>query len=74
MARSGLIQRRPDPEDRRVKRLLLTAKGRAIIEKGNRQRHRWLDEFLKTMSAGGRKKLAAAIATLGSAMQQLEDA
>jgi MarR family transcriptional regulator, transcriptional regulator for hemolysin len=29
----GLVERRPDPEDRRVRRLFLTRKGRSVLEK-----------------------------------------
>ena len=30
---TGLVERRPDPEDRRVRRLFLTRKGRSVLEK-----------------------------------------
>jgi DNA-binding MarR family transcriptional regulator len=32
----GLIERRPDPEDRRVRRLFLTRKGRSVLEKAGK--------------------------------------
>jgi DNA-binding MarR family transcriptional regulator len=32
----GLVERRPDPEDRRVRRLFITRKGRSVLEKAGR--------------------------------------
>jgi DNA-binding MarR family transcriptional regulator len=33
---AGLVERRPDPEDRRVRGLYLTAKGRRVLEKASK--------------------------------------
>lgn len=33
---SGFVERRPDPEDRRVRRLYLTRKGRGVLERAGR--------------------------------------
>jgi DNA-binding MarR family transcriptional regulator len=33
LARSGIIERRPDPADRRVQRVALTRKGKSLLEK-----------------------------------------
>ncbi len=32
----GLVERRPDPEDRRVRRLFITRKGRSVLEKAGK--------------------------------------
>lgn len=36
LARDGLVERVPDPEDRRATRVVLTGEGRAVAERGNR--------------------------------------
>jgi DNA-binding MarR family transcriptional regulator len=41
----GLIHRSEDPNDRRVKQIVLTSKGEKIVENSIRARQSWLDEL-----------------------------
>lgn len=74
LVQSGLIERAEDPNDRRVKQITLTSRGRAMIEKGMRERHRWLDQLVMVLDAKDRAKVAEALTILTEAAQKLERA
>ncbi|SFE61851.1 DNA-binding transcriptional regulator, MarR family [Actinopolyspora alba] len=44
LEQEGMIERRPDPTDRRVSLLRATERGRAALEERERQKARWLSE------------------------------
>jgi DNA-binding MarR family transcriptional regulator len=50
LVQNGLVMRTESPDDRRVRRIALTAKGRALINQGVDERYRWLDDLLDAMS------------------------
>jgi DNA-binding MarR family transcriptional regulator len=66
------IERAEDPNDRRVKILQLTPKGRGLIEAGFDERHRWLDELAKSLSAEEKRKVAEALTILTEAAKGME--
>lgn len=69
---SGLIQREEDPQDRRAKRLNLTEKGRALIQKGIEERYRWVDQLVGKLTADQRTQLGEALMILTEAARELE--
>ena len=46
----GLIERSEDPRDRRAKRLVLTPKGRALVESGIEARSQWIEELTQALT------------------------
>ena len=62
----GLVERRPKPEDRRVRALFLTAKGKRCLERGRRIVAEHEEELTKGMNATDRKLLI-------SMLQQIVD-
>jgi DNA-binding MarR family transcriptional regulator len=67
----GLLERRPDPEDRRAVRITLTVEGRAIVEE---RKARVLGAFLPavaTMSAGDQERLIELLTELDGALAAL---
>ncbi|CAN5566807.1 hypothetical protein BH20ACT15_BH20ACT15_01610 [soil metagenome] len=62
--RRKLVTRTEDPEDRRVKRVSLTAAGRRISDTVLAARLRGLERFATGLSAVERRKLAAALDVL----------
>lgn len=53
----GLVERRPDPKDRRVRALFLTAEGRHCLEQGRRIAKQHEEELTEGMPAADRKRL-----------------
>lgn len=53
----GLVERRPDPEDRRVRALFLTAEGRRCLAKGRRIAARHEEELTGGMKPADRRRL-----------------
>lgn len=69
LVQSGYIERAEDPSDRRAKVLKLTASGQTLIERGGQERHRWVEELVKTLSADDQKKVSEALDILTAAAQ-----
>ncbi|HEU4706837.1 MAG TPA: MarR family winged helix-turn-helix transcriptional regulator [Solirubrobacterales bacterium] len=53
----GLVERRPDPRDRRVRALFLTAEGRKSLAKGRKIAARHEEELTRGMAPADRKRL-----------------
>lgn len=60
----GFLDRAEDPDDRRMKRIRLTADGRAVTSALNRSRLRGIEEFVKGISDQEADALAGALAPL----------
>ncbi|WP_025274237.1 MarR family winged helix-turn-helix transcriptional regulator [Haloglycomyces albus] len=57
LERSGLIERLPDPDDRRALRVRLTEKGRQAVEGAVRDEVEYLDEVLSPLDDAERREL-----------------
>lgn len=64
LLRRGLVQRREDERDRRMKRIALTDEGRTIIARVNEARLHGLEEFAAGLPADQCERLAAALAPI----------
>jgi DNA-binding MarR family transcriptional regulator len=64
MHKSGLVLRREDEADRRIKRITLTEKGATAIERIGQARMAGIRTFVAKLSAQEREQLAAAVETL----------
>lgn len=53
----GLVERRPDPKDRRVRALFLTAEGRRCLEQGRKIAKQHEEELTRGMKPADRKRL-----------------
>lgn len=62
----GLVQRVPDPEDRRSKRAAITAEGRRRFEAGSRAKLEVERELLASLSPEEAEQLAAALGKLSA--------
>jgi DNA-binding MarR family transcriptional regulator len=60
--RRGMVERREDSEDRRHKRVTITAKGSEVIERLNQARFAGVQQFIETLTTNEREKLARALA------------
>lgn len=72
LVQSGYIVREEDPTDRRAKTLNLTPKGRELIDAGNEERYRWVDELAGKLNADERARIVEALELMTRAIQELE--
>ena len=74
MVDKGLVERRPDPEDRRGALLCATAAGRATFEEYRRQRDARLAELLEPWPAADRYQLVRLLSRLNDDLEEFEHA
>jgi DNA-binding MarR family transcriptional regulator len=72
LVQMGLVERTEDPEDRRAKRLALTAKGRAVIEKGIKARSKWVEGLTETLTPEQQDSIISALTLLTDAARKIE--
>jgi DNA-binding MarR family transcriptional regulator len=73
LVQAGLLERRPDPADRRAARLHLTVAGHARVRQFRRHREDVLERALGTLAADERHALAAALPALRRLAGGLEE-
>ncbi len=54
---AGLAKRRPHPKDRRAREVVITSKGRRLLERGRQMALQVEDEVLGGLNAGERRQL-----------------
>ena len=72
LVQSGYIVREEDPTDRRAKTLNLTPKGRQLIDAGNEERYRWVEDLAGKLNAEERVQIVEALELMTRAIQELE--
>jgi DNA-binding MarR family transcriptional regulator len=73
LVQKGLVERFEDPDDRRVRHLRLTAKGRAAIHKVRLARERWLSAIVEHLTPEQRAEVLTAVGHLREAARQLDE-
>lgn len=71
LVQQDLVLRSEDPDDRRVKRIVLTEKGQAILEEALRARQSWLNEVASTLSDSEKETITSALKILTAKVNQL---
>jgi len=71
LVRAGLVQRRADPDDRRVKRVLLTRSGGALVDEMAEGRRADFRDFVDQLDPAERAGLAEALGPILAARQGL---
>src|SRR4030066_998002 len=67
-----LITRSEDPIDRRVKQIVLTDKGRQILQASSQANQAWLESLVQSMTAETQNQVSDALVTLIDRANQLE--
>jgi DNA-binding MarR family transcriptional regulator len=67
-----LITRTEDPKDRRVKHIVLTDKGRQIVQESNFAFHNWMEALARTMNVAEQEQVSNALAILIEKARQLQ--
>ena len=73
LVQMGLIERREDPEDRRLKRLALTPKGQTLMEQGIAARGKWIEGLTEALNPEQQEMVIAALTLLTEAARLTED-
>ncbi len=71
LVQQGVVLRTEDPKDRRVKRIVLTDKGRRILEEAIRARQSWLEELAHSLSDSEKETVTSALTLLIGRVSQL---
>lgn len=74
LVQQGLIERSEDPEDRRVKQIVLTKKGERILKNGMRARQRWMHDLAQALSDEEKAALEPALDLLIEKVRSLAKA
>ncbi|MGZ6346416.1 MAG: MarR family winged helix-turn-helix transcriptional regulator [Anaerolineales bacterium] len=72
MVRLGLLDRMPDPIDRRIKRLALTTKGHALAEKLVNMRRKWVEQFTDSLTSRQREAISDALQVMTDAARNID--
>jgi DNA-binding MarR family transcriptional regulator len=67
-----LILRTEDLEDRRIKRLALTAKGRKVMQEAMQVRQRWMENLAGSLSEREKEQVTAALNILAAKAEELD--
>jgi len=67
----GLVLRSKNPDDRRMKLIALTEKGKLLVEKSMNTRHAWLLELSQVLSDSEKAQLLPAIKLLDQRTREL---
>jgi DNA-binding MarR family transcriptional regulator len=67
-----LVDRAESPQDRRVRQLTLTAKGRTLIEKAIEFRNQWIESLHVTLSEKQLETISASLRDLVTAEHDLD--
>jgi DNA-binding MarR family transcriptional regulator len=73
LVQAGLIERTEAAEDRRAKQVQLSTKGRQLLEKGMRDRYRWMDGLTQELDPEARDQIASALVQLTEATRKLDN-
>jgi DNA-binding MarR family transcriptional regulator len=68
----GLIERKEDPEDRRVKRIELTDEGQQVYERGIQARQSWMEDLATSLSEAERQSIASALEIMTAKLRKLD--
>ena len=72
LVQQGLIQRSEDPDDRRVKKIVLTEKGCQLLEEGLQARLGWLTDLAENLSKAEKEQVTSALSLLINKAHQIE--
>ncbi len=74
MVQAGLVDREESAEDRRVRRVQLSSRGRQLMERAARRRYQWVEALVEELGAEERAAAARVIPALIEAERHLPDA
>jgi len=73
MVQGGLVQRSESPDDRRVRLVHLTERGRQVVDESIAARQRWVERLVASLSAEERRRVWRALGILTEKAARLEE-
>jgi len=73
LVQQGLLERAEDLDDRRVKKITLSPKGRKLVEESIEARRRWVEQLTDKLTVEEQESISAALVTLTAAARSLEN-
>jgi DNA-binding MarR family transcriptional regulator len=74
LVQSGLVARTEDPDDRRSKRVELTARGRRVMDATMEARQHWLQSLARALTENERRSATESLRLLAERTSQLREA
>jgi DNA-binding MarR family transcriptional regulator len=74
LVQAALVERQESPEDRRVRRVQLSTRGRQLVDRGIRRRYRWVDELVGELGADEKASVRKVLPALIEAETRLPGA
>jgi DNA-binding MarR family transcriptional regulator len=71
LVHAGLVARAEDPGDRRARQVELSGKGRQLIDRGIRERYRWVDDLVDELPADQKTSVLRFLPSLIEAEKRL---
>lgn len=72
LVHQGLLERSECPDDRRMKMLALTQKGKQLVQESIEARQRWMHQLTAALTPEEQESIGAALITLTQAAKALE--
>jgi MarR family transcriptional regulator for hemolysin len=72
LVQQGLVVRSEDPNDRRLKQIVLSKQGEVVLHDGLQARQKWLEDLVKLMSPDEQEQVIAALNIMLEKAHQLE--
>lgn len=73
LVQQGLVERTEDPNDRRAKQIILTDKGRQVIQESFRAHHAWFTELADSFTPVEQEQISAALRLLIERASRLDE-
>jgi DNA-binding MarR family transcriptional regulator len=73
LEQQGLVERQPDPDDRRIARVIATRKGRKLLARNRSRKTAFLTRRLAELDDDERARLAAAVEILERVLEPETD-
>jgi DNA-binding MarR family transcriptional regulator len=73
MVQLNLVERTEDPDDRRAKKLVLTPRGRSLVEKGIEARSQWVEGLTEALTPDQQAMIVSALTLLTMAARTTQE-
>jgi DNA-binding MarR family transcriptional regulator len=72
LVQQGLLERSEDAHDRRVKQIVLTARGKELVEQSMQARQSWMEELTHALTPEQQQGIIASLNLLTETAQEME--